>query len=374
MFTKPDKSISILIPDGESHLLTNIMNCLSLTRQIKIYIISSKKWLPYKFSSLISGFTYYPTTDNNELWVSQIEQVYIKNKIDLLMPIFEIGIQRVIKSKHLFSPSVKIASIPDSASFDHVNNKWHLNNYCSKHQIPIPKGVKISDSSDINKNSLKKFPLIIKPIEGFGGGQGVELVTSLDSLKSKFLNSNSSILAQEFIDGYDIDCSILAREGKILAYTIQKGNLKGSGSFSPYFGIQFIENGELFDVVKKIVKSLNWNGVAHLDMRYDQLHKRYVLIEINPRYWATVDGSCLVGVNFPYLAIIEAFGESFKTPTYETKQYLNLKGLFKVLKSDFSTIFNWQFIYNQTQMRFVFSDIKPVIYRFFNRTINLLIR
>ncbi|GAA4935223.1 hypothetical protein GCM10023314_04450 [Algibacter agarivorans] len=57
------KQISILIPDGEIHVIMYVVNCFSLIKNVKIYVMSSVKNNHMKYSRLIENFIYYPVTN-----------------------------------------------------------------------------------------------------------------------------------------------------------------------------------------------------------------------------------------------------------------------------------------------------------------------
>lgn len=368
-----EPAVSVLIPDGESHLLSFVVNCLSSVKGVNIYVMSSIKWNALRFSRFVKGFDYYPETNDDTLWISNIEATATKYKVDVIMPIFETGIRRMINNRTLMSSEMNLVALTDLSTFDKAINKWELVQHAIANDISAPDSVLLQPGEPVNMAEMS-YPKIIKPLEGFGGGMGVEVIKDAESLKQRLQSVTYPLLVQDYIKGYDIDCSLLAKEGKVLAYTIQQGNLPGSGPFVPHVGLAFKENDELFKVVEDLIKSLQWDGVAHLDMRYDEVLDRYVIIEINPRYWATLDGSCLVGVNFPYLALLESKGQLFGMPTYQYENYLNLKGVVKKIKNNPLFIFNWKFLYQNTQFRFVLLDPLPTAFKFVVRTKNIIVK
>jgi predicted ATP-grasp superfamily ATP-dependent carboligase len=48
-----------------------------------------------------------------------------------------------------------------------------------------------------------------------------------------------------------------------------------------------------------------------------------LIIEINPRYWGSIEGSLYAGVNFPYLALRASQGETFAMPDYRDGRYMS---------------------------------------------------
>ncbi len=374
--SKPIKA-SVLIPDGETHLLIYAINCLSQAPGISIFVMSSSKGNAVRFSRYISKFTYYPKTEDDQKWIEHINTEVKRHKIDIVMPIFEKGIRRLIENQEFLDQKDCLVSLPDLETFNTTINKWELATYCTKNEIPVPKSFLYLPEEKLTDAFFTEitFPVIVKPLEGFGGGLGIEVFANKEDL-AKYLNEAASqpIIIQDFIKGYDIDCSILAAEGKIVAHTIQKGFMQGDTPYAPQVGIEFLDNPELLKVVEKLIYSLKWNGVAHLDLRYDEENATYKIIELNPRFWGSMDASCLMGINFPYLLILSALGHEFPKQLFKHETYYNLKGLVKMVKKDFFFIRKWKFIMNNTQFRFVVYDVAPTLYKYIDRTKNLLLR
>jgi len=65
----------------------------------------------------------------------------------------------------------------------------------------------------------------------------------------------------------------------------------------------------------------------------DDCDDDFKIIEINPRFWDSVEASQRVGVNFPYLYCLTALGIPFEFPSYRFESYTNNRGLIKILKS-----------------------------------------
>jgi predicted ATP-grasp superfamily ATP-dependent carboligase len=112
----------------------------------------------------------------------------------------------------------------------------------------------------------------------------------------------------------------LCENGSILAYTIQQG-LKAQ-----YLGrlkaMQFVRRDDVLEIGQKLLSALNWSGVAHIDFRHDARDGKAKMLEVNGRYWGSLLGSLVAGVNFPHLACLTALGISFVMPTYQLKKYI----------------------------------------------------
>ena len=114
--------------------------------------------------------------------------------------------------------------------------------------------------------------------------------------------------------------------------------------------------------------TLNWSGLAHIDLRFDQATGTFKVIEINGRFWGSVDASMLAGVNFAHLYIKASLEDVAEATNYNTISYLNLKGLVKRVWRTPFIIFNYKFLKHHTPLFFALKDPLPVMFRFFNRT------
>ncbi|OEK08549.1 hypothetical protein A8C32_03600 [Flavivirga aquatica] len=360
-----DRKISILIPDGEAPVLMIVLNCLSEARGIKIHVMSNDKDIPMKHSKNVDKFSYYPKTDSETDLIDNINKEVEKYNIDLILPIFEDSIGIILKHKNLINSIDKLALLPSYANFNIANNKGNLTKLLEKNNLPYPKSKIIEKNIPFDIKEIR-YPVLVKPVEGIGGGLGIYVYKDEKEF-TEFLNSdkfNCTYLAQDYVEGYDIDCSVLCKNGEIKAYTIQKANMHGVSKFEPQYGIEFLKEDVLYGIIKQLMKTLNWSGVAHIDMRYDKNTNEFKIIEVNPRFWGSVEASLLAGVNFPYLYCAASLNYNFDIPKYNFIKYLNMKGLIKSIKNNKSNLFKFNFILKNTPLKYSIKDPMPTLYRF----------
>ena len=326
---KLDKDINVLLPDGESILSLYVINCLSDFKYIKIHILSQNKWTETRFSKNIISFNYYEEKKEKE-WIEIIKAQILEKNIDVLFPVEIENIRLVSKYNKQFKLLVPSLVLPAIDSFDIANNKWKLYKLLKENSINSPLTYHSSEFLKTNDYVLE-YPVLLKPLIGMGGF-GIEMIEDEKSLINFILKDRDSII-QRFIKGYDIDMSVLCINGKILAYSIQKGSIYSTAHYSAPLGVDFLYCEELFETVQQLMKNLNWSGFAHIDLRYDEIEKNYKVLEINPRIWGSIEASNKVGVNFPYLYCLSSLGINYKVPKYRYEKCVNNLGLIKILKS-----------------------------------------
>ncbi len=326
---------NILIPDGEKAPALDVIRCLSSRRNINIHVLSAEKWVPSRFSRHISSFTQIPKKITDQDLIEILKQNILDKKIDILLPVFVQQIKFLSKYRESFQQLTNFI-IPNIGDFNTANNKWKLNNFLDDNSLNKPITY---DVTRLNKvKDILSFPVLLKPVYGVGG-EGIKKAENIEELmaKSKYIDPNVKYIIQNYIHGYDIDMSVLCDHGKILAFTIQKGILKRKvDSFEAPIGIQFLFEERIYKLIKKTMTALDWSGVAHIDLRYDSIEDDFKIIEINPRYWGSLEGSEKVGVNFPYLHCLTSLGIEYATPEYKHEKYVKKSGQLRILKSKFS--------------------------------------
>lgn len=360
-----NKKINLLIPDGEAFFSTEVIKCFSDIPFANIHIVSSKKWIESRFSHKISSFTYFKKTENDNEYIEFLRKTILNKKIHVLLPIFYSTTHLLSRYKNNFKDLNINILTPESNYLEIANNKWELAKFLNKFNLPQPY---TTDLMTLKSIENLKYPFLLKPKDGSHGSNifivknESEFLKIYDKLKDK-----DNYIIQDFIQGYDIDMSVLCKKGEILTYTIQKGYLFGSLPFRPPIGIEFLHSDEIYDTIKKLMKELDWTGVAHIDLRYDSKKDRFLIIEVNPRFWGSIHASKKVGVNFPLLYSLTSLNETYDSVQYKFIKYANNRGLLKILKS--------RLMLNQKKYEFphcysIIEDIQdpfPKIFKYLNK-------
>jgi glutathione synthase/RimK-type ligase-like ATP-grasp enzyme len=352
------KHINILIPDGESTFTLLVIHCFSFYKNLKIHVLSSKKRNPVKASKYVKYYKLY-SEKSDDNWFSIVNNEVEKLNIDIIVPIAETENRFWIVNKSKLNKA-KIIALPKLEAFDIAINKKKLNTFLFEKEICAPNSVFIKDIFELSKTESIGFPVLIKPLDE-AGGDGIVRFETYDQLQNYFNVNNigKGVFVQKYIKGYDIDCSVLCSNGDVLTYTIQKGNMQASTPYKQQFGVVFLENEKVLKVVKDIMKALDWSGIAHVDLRYDEVDNDYKPLEINARFWGSIDASRSVGINFPYMAIQNTLGKNLEFIDYEYKSYLSYKGLLKRP----SLLFNPKFLSLQTDVKNNLLDPFPFVYK-----------
>lgn len=323
-----ENQISVLVPDGEKQLALKVVNSLSAVQNVDIHVLSKHKWVELRFSHKIKSFQSYSSDCSEEELMAIIASTTEDKAIDVILPI-HVEFTRLLSKHRCFFKTLGIQLLlPNVDALDRANCKWRLYQILEKESINAP----LTLHTDQCKNgslSIFSFPVLYKPLSGMGG-VGIIKAKSEHELIN-VLGQEREGIVQNFVDGYDIDMSVLCSKGRILAYTIQKGFLAWNNPYQPFLGLDFLYEEKIHTMITQLMASLEWDGVAHIDLRFDAEENKFKVIEINPRFWGSIEASEKVGVNFPYLYCLSSIGRSFEVPAYRKEKYVNNRGLLKLL-------------------------------------------
>ena len=290
-------------------------------------------WAPSRFSRRRASFHAHESADD-EAHLKAIRRAVARSGADVVLAVKEETVRLLaVKEETVrllaghpdaLPETVRVGLVPPVASFDRAADKARLASFLAEHGLPHPATLPCP-GEDAFEEAVSDFvfPVLLKPVHG-GDSGNIRRFETPAALRA-FLRTNScrpgTFIAQHFVPGFDIDCSVLCREGEVLAHTIQRGIIPRRKPFAPPAGIAFIAHAGVLSVTRRLMRALRWRGVAHVDLRCDP-EGRVFVIEVNPRYWGSLLGSLAAGVNFPYLACLSALGQTFAPPDYRPVRYV----------------------------------------------------
>lgn len=193
--------------------------------------------------------------------------------------------------------------VADFSSLKVAANKRDTTLLAEKIGIPIPKTMFISCFSDLDiflKNV--DYPIVIKGVYGSGF---VRYAYSKEDLKEKVaeiyeLNGVPPFL-QEFVKGEGYGFFALFNHGTPKAIFMHRRIRERPVTGGPSTCAESVYVSKLMDYGLRMLKALKWHGVAMVEFKKDSRDEMFKLMEINPKFWGSLDLAIASGVNFPYL-------------------------------------------------------------------------
>jgi predicted ATP-grasp superfamily ATP-dependent carboligase len=189
--------------------------------------------------------------------------------------------------------------------------------------IPYPKIHRLLDGRlDEAQVADIRFPVLVKP-RNLQAGNGIRMCETSSQVVEYLANQQdrSDFFIQEFVSGTDMTCSVFSNEGEILAHTIQRVILRSHKPFHPSAAVEFVHDEGVLNLIQKLIGAVRWSGIVSFDLVMDEETNEAKVLEANPRYWRSLLGSLMAGVNFPYVASLASEGRTISRPAYRNVRY-----------------------------------------------------
>jgi predicted ATP-grasp superfamily ATP-dependent carboligase len=299
-----------------SVLVTNASNAkgIVITRSLgkqKIEVINtdSEKFSACFFSRYSKGKLLTPSAllspDN---YIDSILNYVRNNDVNLLMPVNSMETLLISKNKEKFTPYTNVP-FEDFHKMNKLHDKEKLAKIADELNIPIPKTYSITNLDDIEKISLNiNYPVVIK-LKNATSSLGVSYAYSQNEFISKFkdtistfnLNSSEYPIVQEYISGDGYGVSVLMNHGELRALFTHKRLREYPITGGPSTLRESVRHPAMENIAVKLLKHFEWHGLAMVEFKLNKYTNMPVLIEVNPRFWGSINQAITSGVDFPVL-------------------------------------------------------------------------
>jgi predicted ATP-grasp superfamily ATP-dependent carboligase len=362
----------VIIPRGDHFVSLAAVRSFG-KKNIKTKVISEE-------SNALSFFSKYC---NSRIFSQKSINLYSEfTENDLIMPIEEWSMIELSKNSKNYPCNL---AFPDYAVLEKAFDKKMVLELAQNLSIPCPKTFDVGSADALEKKSGQiPFPAVIKPIRSLGG-VGISFVNSLDELKSIYAESVKNfgpVIIQEKIP-YDerysvailMDFDQSLRRCCVLKVIRSYPMDTGPASF-----VETVHRPDLVTMSELLLEAIHYYGVAEIEYVIDKRDNTPKLMEINPRFWGSLQGAISAGVDFPVL-LFDLFQEGSIEKKLEYKLGVKTRSVFpyeyRRLKNIFRGNYSYNFKFNslieflkfyQDDAYFIFSlnDLQPFFSLFLN--------
>ncbi len=251
-------------------------------------------------------------------FASDVANLVERWRIDTLIPITESALLALLPERESLGALIPW---PDVQTFRAISDKKALLEKAAALGIAVPRQVTVNTRAELVALDLDSlaYPLVLKPSRSVGehDGQrvalGVRHVASAEALRAEIASLADAafpLLLQQRIVGPGIGIFLLIWEGEVLA-TFAHRRLREkppSGGVSVY-SESVAADPELVEKSRALLAQMHWRGVAMVEFKRDASTGVPYLMEINGRFWGSLQLAIDAGVDFPALLVDAASGE-----------------------------------------------------------------
>ena len=201
---------------------------------------------------------------------------------------------------HLFSPSRE--------TFDKATDKDFVHELCLSLGIPVAKGMCLDELIDKGPESTLRYPLVLRTRKQNVAAGKVPVkaayAQNLDQLMEwyrQFETFADNVIVQEYHPGAEEHVQILMHNGEMF----MTGDYIGEHHMPLAGGVTVqrisCHHQPVIDDTVKVLKALNWQGIAGVQFHYDPETGKYIFLEINPRFSGGLPTVVLAGFEASFL-------------------------------------------------------------------------
>jgi len=292
--------MKILLTDGNfKHTLAAVRSLGK--RGIEVTVLSHMRISISFFSRYCTHKVIAPDPQHDPEGFSTFLVEYVKtHDIDVLLPISFAAVMQVTGIREELEHYVKIL-LPGTDTLSVAGSKDKTLRYAEKIGLTLPKTWYPRDEQEVRAIAgIITYPAVIKGSEESGF---VRYANSADEIVEKYrIIEHYSPVIQEYITGEGYGFFALYCHGHARAVFMHRRIREYPVTGGPSAVAQSMYDPTLRDTGLKLLDSLGWHGVAMVEFKKDKNTGAFVLMEINPKFWGSLDLSIASGVDFPYLA------------------------------------------------------------------------
>jgi predicted ATP-grasp superfamily ATP-dependent carboligase len=288
---------------------------------VTVYAAESTKWTPAGFSKHCAGSLLSPSPSAEpERYAEWIAKTLERMPGAMLMPMDDASVRAALQAADRLPPSA-LCLLPEPESFEQASDKHATVLAAGRAKVECPLTWLPLDEDELRQavSEAGGYPLVVKPRRS-SGSRGIRIASSWQALLEAYREACKSEVApmiQQYIPpGERIDAALLiGADGETVASFAQREVRHFPADIGPSTVQESIWMPELIEQAERLLRELNWRGIAEVEWMRDPRDGRLKLMEINPRYWNSLHLAIQSGINFPHMHYRLSLGEKV-SPLY----------------------------------------------------------
>lgn len=232
-----------------------------------------------------------------------------RDDVRTIIPIREEDIYVLAKNRAKFGEYVSTLW-PTFDTLQKVHDRVRLLEIAREAGVSIPETELLDEVDDWKRKLIVKprYSLLttdyvdsVPPTEVYEGGPTQYLEPGVEPDRESVRSEMGHVpIVQEYVSGTEYAFWALYDHGEPVA-TCQRNRIRGfqyTGNASIYR--ETVREPQLESVGRALLDSLDWHGLASVQVIKDDTTGEFTLMEINPRFWLSLPTAVRAGVDFPY--------------------------------------------------------------------------
>ncbi|HTI03931.1 MAG TPA: ATP-grasp domain-containing protein [Gemmatimonadales bacterium] len=243
-------------------------------------------------------------------YVTELAVLVDRERPDILLPTTDVSVEAVLEHRALLPMSLGIPG-PDRETYRTASDKARMLELAHDCGLAGPETRVLETPGTRSGELAYLFPAVIKPhrsvvtVQGMRRKLAVEQVAdaaACDTVLARLPREAYPVLVQRQITGVGEGLFALRWDGRVVAMFAHRRlrEKPPSGGVSVYRESIPLPP-DLVRASVRMLDALDWRGVAMIECKRDALTGQHVLMEVNGRFWGSLQLAIDAGVDFPAL-------------------------------------------------------------------------
>lgn len=308
----------ILVTDGKERSTLAAVRSLGRAGHL-VFVAENAGHSLASSSRYCAGAVALPSAlDSPTRFVEALGAAVLSLSADVLIPISEVSLLATLSTRDAL-PQVRVPFPP----IDRVRlalDKLAVSDIAASLGIAVPRQVVVRERADAAAavNLVGGFPVVIKPARSVvSAGEGLEktrvaFAQSWDELLRVLSGTRQNwypLLLQQRVFGSGTGVFVLLWDGALVAsFSHRRIREKPPSGGVSVLCESIALDQDLLDRCVRLLRKLEWHGVAMIELKRETHTDTPYLMEVNGRFWGSLQLAVDAGVDFPALLVACALG------------------------------------------------------------------
>jgi len=311
--------VTVFVTDGEQRPALTIVRALG-RRGITVIVGSDAQRSLAGASKYCARHVTYPSPYDDRAGFDAFLQRFVsEQRVDVVMPVTDVTTHAVCANQDQLRRHCMLA-VPTYEAFERVTDKARLLEHARRCGVPVPRTHVVDCAARLGDVIDRiEYPAVVKPVRSriptpggwvFGSVHYADSRACLERLYQthESLVSHPSLI-QERIVGPGVGMFAVFDRGEMIAeFSHRRLREKPPAGGASVLSESLPVDPRLREFAVRMLGPLRWHGVAMMEYKQDARSGDLVLMEVNGRFWGSLELAVAAGVDFPFLAFQLAQG------------------------------------------------------------------
>lgn len=299
---------TILVTDGDQRSALAAVRSLGRAGYRVIVGDATHPNLAAQSRYCVKAFKYPSPYDGEDAFVQAVVEASVEYDVTLILPMTDIT-SAILTDRRAALPATTQVAAPDAATFWRASDKIALNELANTLGVPSPTTHVLTPPFDGSALDDVRYPCIVKPArsrlkttDGWIRTAVTRAVSRAD-LERQLADTPAlrhPFMLQRQVDGEGIGVFALCNHGEpVMLFAHRRLREK-----PPWGGVSVLRESAPVDAVAgqyatTLLRALRWHGVAMVEFKREQVTGIPYLMEINGRFWGSLQLAIDAGLDFP---------------------------------------------------------------------------